>query len=80
MSINKHSANKEHALMSLPLWNTPPTVGLSVKTSVNMAELSRENRETRRKTNDYLLKLKAAGLDSDSYNLPKHQRSMDTDS
>lgn len=50
-----------------------PPVELSGKTSVNVAESCSGNSETRSKTNNYLLKLKAFGLDSDPYNLPKKQ-------
>ncbi len=38
-----------------------------------MAEFSSGNSETGSKENDFKLKLKAVGLVSDPYNLPKHQ-------
>ncbi len=66
-----------YALTSLLLHNT---VRLSGKTSVNMAEFSSENSKTGSETNDKQLKLKTVGLDSDPYNLPKHQWSTDIDS
>ncbi len=42
---------------------------LSGKTLVNMPEFSSGNSEIGTKTNDYLLKLKAAGLKGDHFNL-----------
>lgn len=45
----------------------------------NEGRLSGETAKTVSKTNDYLLKLKAAGLDTHRSNLPKSQRCMDTD-
>ncbi len=62
-----------------PLEHTP-TVGLSGKTSVNMPGFSGGNCEHGSKTNDDLLKLKAVGLNSDTYNLTRYQWSMDIDS
>ncbi len=59
--------------MSLPLWNTPPTVGLSDKTSVNVAQLSSGNSKTGSKTNDYLPNSKAVGLNIDPHNVAKQQ-------
>lgn len=49
----------------------PPPDRLSAKTSGNMAAISGENCESRSKTDDYLLKLKVVGLDSDLYSLPR---------
>ena len=42
-----------------------------------MAAFSKGNGETQSKTQDYLLKLKAVGHDSDPYELPKNQWSKD---
>ena len=52
--------------MSFPHRNMPPSVGLSGKTSSNLAAFSRGNGKTGTKTTDYLLKSKAVGLDSRS--------------
>lgn len=49
-----------------------PSVGLSGETSCNMAAFS--NCKNGCKTNDYQLKLKEVGLDSDAYNLLKKQQ------
>ncbi len=69
------------ALMSLPLWNMSPSVALSVKASSNMVAFSSGNWE-KWNSNYYhhQFKLKAIGLDSDPFNLPKHQQSTDIDS
>lgn len=56
-----------------------PSAGLSGKTSCSMTGFNRGNCENGSKTNDYLLKLKAVGLNGVLYNLPKTQWSMDID-
>ncbi len=74
--VSRRAGYIRYVLTSLPLQNTPPAVGLS-KTFVSVPEFSGENSEIRSTTNDNLLKLQAAGLDSDPYNLPKRQWSPD---
>lgn len=46
--------------------------------SSNMAAISKGNSKTACKANYYLLKLKAVRLNIDPHNLPKNQRTVDT--
>lgn len=62
--------------MSLSRRKMPPLAGLSGKTSSKMAGFKRGSCENASITNDYQLKLKAFGLNSDPYNLPKNLWSM----
>lgn len=53
----------------------PPRTGASS----NMAAVNRRKSETASKINNFLLKLKAAGLNVYPYNLPENQCSVNTD-
>ncbi len=63
------SGNRGYVVMSLPLQNTPPTVELSGKLSVNMSEFRSGNSKTGHKKNNYLFKSTTVGLDSNPHNM-----------